>query len=85
MFLSALYTVWMGVYLKKLQVTSMQLLHVQAPLGCVLLLIMTPFLDIAPIWRDITSYEYLLLIISGLCAVLIKFVLFLFLSFDEIC
>lgn len=71
-FLSALYTVWMGVYLKKLQVTSMQLLHVQAPLGCVLLLIMTPFLDIAPIWRDITSYEYLLLIISGLCAVLIN-------------
>ncbi|KAI5475243.1 Multidrug resistance efflux transporter EmrE [Pseudohyphozyma bogoriensis] len=63
-FLSALYTM--------LQVSSMQLLHLQAPLGCALLLICTPFLDTLPIWSNITSWEFTLLIASGLCAVLIN-------------
>lgn len=70
--LSALYTVWLAVDLPKLQVSSMQLLHRQAPLGCVLLLVLVPFLDTIPVWGNISSDEWALIGVSGLSAVLIN-------------
>lgn len=70
--LSAWYTIWMGVYMKRLDVSAMQLLHNLAPLGCMLLLVAVPFLDDLPVWGDVTAHEWTLVAISGLCAVLIN-------------
>ncbi|KAM0754011.1 hypothetical protein T439DRAFT_378110 [Meredithblackwellia eburnea MCA 4105] len=70
--LSALYTIWMAVYMKKLSLSAMQLLHNQAPLGCALLLATVPFLDSLPVWSEVTLYEWMLLAVSGLCAVMIN-------------
>lgn len=45
---SSLYTVWIGHYHKKLQMSSMQLLMNQAPVGALLLLYAIPWIDSAP-------------------------------------
>ncbi len=71
-FLAALYTIWVGAFLPKFSLSPMQLLTWQAPLGSLLLLISSPFMDTLPVWSNITSYEWTLLVISGLCAVLIN-------------
>jgi solute carrier family 35 protein E3 len=47
-FASAVYTVLVGGYQKKLQMSSMQLLLNQAPVSATLLLCMVPFLDAPP-------------------------------------
>jgi solute carrier family 35, member E3 len=47
-FASSLYTVWIGYYHKKLQMSSMQLLLNQAPVGGLLLLYAVPWIDTAP-------------------------------------
>ncbi|KAL8278308.1 hypothetical protein RQP46_009200 [Phenoliferia psychrophenolica] len=70
--LSAWYTIWMAVYMKRLQVSAMQLLHNLAPLGCALLLATVPFLDTLPDWGAVTAHEWTLVAISGMCAVLIN-------------
>jgi solute carrier family 35 protein E3 len=70
--LGAIYTVWLAVYLPKLQVTSMQLLYRQAPMACALLLVLAPFLDTMPVWSAITGPEWGLLALSGVSAVLIN-------------
>lgn len=70
--LAALYTIWVGAFLPKFQLTPMQLLTWQAPLGSMLLLISVPFMDTVPVWADITAHEWTLLVVSGLCAVLLN-------------
>ncbi|KAK4703279.1 hypothetical protein P7C70_g2938, partial [Phenoliferia sp. Uapishka_3] len=70
--LSAWYTIGMAVYMTRFQMSALQLLHNLAPLGCILLLFAVPFLDTLPIWQDVTSHEWTLLGVSGLCAVLIN-------------
>lgn len=47
---SGIYTVWIGVYHKKLKMSSMQLLLNQAPISAVLLLYVIPFTDVFPNW-----------------------------------
>lgn len=44
-FASSLYTVWIAAYHRKLNMNSMQLLYVQAPMACLLLLLSIPFFD----------------------------------------
>ncbi|KAL7930522.1 triose-phosphate transporter family domain-containing protein [Trichoderma chlorosporum] len=44
-FASSLYTVWIAGYHRKLNMNSMQLLYLQAPMACFLLLCCIPFVD----------------------------------------
>lgn len=44
-FASSLYTVWIAAYHRKLNMNSMQLLYVQAPMACLLLVLFIPFVD----------------------------------------
>lgn len=44
-FASSLYTVWIAAYHRKFNMNSMQLLHLQAPMACALLLLFIPFVD----------------------------------------
>ena len=60
-FASSLYTVWIGSYHRKLQLSSMQLLHNQAPVACFLLLYGIPFLDVFPEW-DLVPFSTWLMI-----------------------
>ena len=65
---SSLYTVWISSFKEKLDVSSMQLLMNQAPVGTILLLYIIPFVDDVTIWtRDggvENSYFGLILLVS---------------------
>jgi solute carrier family 35, member E3 len=50
---SSLYTVWIGTYQKKFEMSSMQLLFNQAPISAFLLLYVIPFTDQPPVWSDV--------------------------------
>lgn len=52
-FASSLYTVWIGAYHRKLQMSSMQLLFNQAPVSAFMLLYVIPFVDTFPIWSEV--------------------------------
>ncbi|KAI9833825.1 MAG: hypothetical protein M1826_006348 [Phylliscum demangeonii] len=69
---SAVYTVWIGVYHKKLKMSSMQLLLNQAPISCVLLLYVIPFSDRFPNWGQAPLSRWMLILLSGLFASLIN-------------
>ena len=45
---SSLYTIWIGAYHRRLQLSSMQLLYNQAPVSFALLLYAIPFVDVLP-------------------------------------
>lgn len=47
-FASSLYTVWIAGYHRKLNMNSMQLLYLQAPMACSFLLLFIPFFDQFP-------------------------------------
>ncbi|UKZ82263.1 hypothetical protein TrVFT333_010048 [Trichoderma virens FT-333] len=47
-FASSLYTVWIAGYHRKLNMNSMQLLYLQAPMACFLLLFFIPLVDKVP-------------------------------------
>ncbi|KAL7948265.1 hypothetical protein V8C42DRAFT_342317 [Trichoderma barbatum] len=47
-FASSLYTVWIAGYHRKLNMNSMQLLYLQAPMACFLLFFFIPFVDDLP-------------------------------------
>ena len=51
---SSMYTVWIKVYHKRLEMKSMQLLFNQAPIGAVILLYIVPFADTFPVWSEVT-------------------------------
>ena len=51
---SSMYTVWIKVYHKQLQMNSMQLLFNQAPIGAVILLYIVPFADTFPVWTEVS-------------------------------
>ncbi|OCL12721.1 putative solute carrier family 35 member E3 [Glonium stellatum] len=69
---SALYTVWVASYHKKLQMSSMQLLLNQAPTSVLLLLYVIPFSDDVSVWTTIPLPMWLLIFLSGLCACVIS-------------
>lgn len=70
---SALYTVWIAAYHRRLKLTSMQLLLNQAPVSAFLLLYVIPFLDTWPAsWRALPLARWALVILSGAFASLIN-------------
>ncbi|KAM0636813.1 hypothetical protein ACHAQF_001385 [Verticillium nonalfalfae] len=71
-FASSLYTVWIASYHRKLEMSSMQLLHNQAPIAAFLLLYAIPFVDNFPVWSEVALPRWILILISGLCASLIN-------------
>ena len=69
---SSVYTVWIGAYHRKLNMSSMQLLFNQAPVSSFLLLYFIPFIDRFPVWTEVNMNKYLLIGLSGLFASLIN-------------
>ncbi|KAK4115107.1 TPT-domain-containing protein [Canariomyces notabilis] len=84
---SSLYTVWISAYQRRLKVSSMQLLHNQAPISALLLLYVIPFVDVFPgsattattttSWREafkllLLSGRGMLVLLSGVFAALIN-------------
>ena len=55
---SSMYTVWIKVYHKRLEMNSMQLLFNQAPIGAVILLYIVPFADTFPVWSEVTLSKW---------------------------
>lgn len=71
-FASSLYTVWIGVYHKKLCMSSMQLLFNQAPWSSVLLWVFIPVVDTIPRLDIVPRSRWIMICISGLFASLIN-------------
>ncbi|KAI4719622.1 TPT-domain-containing protein [Aureobasidium sp. EXF-10727] len=65
---SSIYTVWIGYFHKKLELTSHQLLHNQSLCGAVMLLYFIPFIDSFPVWSEVPISRWILILFSGLCA-----------------
>jgi solute carrier family 35 protein E3 len=55
---SSLYTVWIGTYQKKFEMSSMQLLFNQAPISAFLLLYVIPFTDQPPAWSQLPMWKW---------------------------
>lgn len=63
---SSLYTVWIGAYHRRLQLSSMQLLFNQAPVSAALLLYAIPFADTWPAaWTALAPGRWALIALSG--------------------
>lgn len=62
---SSLYTVWVAHYHSRLQLSSIQLLYNQVPLCALLLSVISFITDDFPVWRDLTSQQWCLLLLSG--------------------
>lgn len=58
---SSLYTVWIGTYQKKFELSSMQLLFNQAPISAFLLLYVIPFTDQPPVWSHLPLWKWKLI------------------------
>lgn len=58
---SSVYTVWIGHFHKKLDMTSHQLLHNQSLCGAVLLLYLIPYLDSFPVWSEVSGSRWFLI------------------------
>jgi solute carrier family 35 protein E3 len=71
-FASSLYTVWIGSYHKKLNMSSMQLLFNQAPIASFMLLYVIPFVDTFPDWVHVPTSRWLMIMLSGAFASLIN-------------
>lgn len=65
---SSLYTVWIGAYHKKLNMSSMQLLFNQAPVASGLLLFFIPHIDTLPQWEIVPLSRWTMIFISGFFA-----------------
>jgi solute carrier family 35, member E3 len=59
---SSLYTVWIGSYQKKFEMSSMQLLFNQAPISAFLLLYIIPFTDQPPVWSQLPIWKWKLIV-----------------------
>ena len=69
---SSAYTVLIGAYHKKLQMSSSQLLFNQAPISSVMLLFAIPWVDHIPVFGDVPTYRWLMILMSGAFAALIN-------------
>ena len=69
---SSLYTIWIGTFAKRYQLSSMQLLYNQAPWSVALLVLCIPFIDILPNYSDVGSTSHYLVLLSGVFAILIN-------------
>ncbi|RVX65971.1 hypothetical protein B0A52_09856 [Exophiala mesophila] len=69
---SALYTVWVSAYYRKLKMSSAQLLHNQMPIGGLMLAISSYFMDKYPVWAEVDRKQWMMIAASGICAMLIN-------------
>lgn len=69
---SSAYTVLIGAYHKKLQMSSSQLLFNQAPISSIMLLFAVPLVDRIPVLGDVPTYRWLMILMSGGFASLIN-------------
>ncbi|KAL7266887.1 hypothetical protein RUND412_010546 [Rhizina undulata] len=69
---SSLYTVWIGTFHRKLNMSSMQLLFNQAPVSSFVLLFCIPFADTIPVFGDVPINRWLMIAMSGVFASLIN-------------
>lgn len=65
-FASSLYTVWIGAYHRKLQMSSMQLLFNQAPVSAFMLLYVIPFVDTFPVWSEVPINRWAMIFLVSL-------------------
>jgi solute carrier family 35 protein E3 len=63
---SALYTVWVSAYYRKLKMTSSQLLLNQMPLGGLILAVSSYYTDKYPVWSEISREQWLMIGIVSL-------------------
>lgn len=63
---SALYTVWVSAYYRKLKMTSSQLLLNQMPLGGLILAVSSYYTDKYPVWSEISREQWLMVGIVSL-------------------
>ncbi|KAM4068029.1 eamA-like transporter family protein [Hirsutella rhossiliensis] len=71
-FASSLYTIWVGNYHTELKMSSMQLLYNQAPIASLLLVYAIPFCDTLPQWTAVPLSRWLMILLSGVFALLIN-------------
>lgn len=71
-FISGVYTVWVGTYQRKYDVNGFQLLYNQAPLGAVILLYAVPWTDKFPAVEQAPTNIWVLILLSGLLASMIN-------------
>ncbi|ORY79857.1 triose-phosphate transporter family-domain-containing protein [Protomyces lactucae-debilis] len=69
---SCVYTIWIGTFAKKYQVSSMQLLYNQAPWSVLMLLVCVPFSDTIPPFEEVSRHSMGLVLLSGAFAILIN-------------
>lgn len=69
---SSAYTVLIGAYHKKLQMSSSQLLLNQAPISSVMLMFAVPIVDKIPVLGDVPQYRWMMILMSGGFAALIN-------------
>lgn len=69
---SSAYTVLIGAYHKKLNMSSSQLLFNQAPISSVMLLFAVPFADHIPVLSNVPQYRWAMILMSGGFAALIN-------------
>ncbi|KAL2813081.1 hypothetical protein BJX63DRAFT_394875 [Aspergillus granulosus] len=65
---SSIYTVWIGFYHKRFELSSMQLLLNQAPISAGILLCSVPFVESAPSISSVPSNIWSLVLLSGILA-----------------
>lgn len=58
---SSIYTVWIAYFHKKLEITSVQLLHNQSLVGAVMLLYAIPLIDTLPIFSEVALNKWLMI------------------------
>lgn len=64
--MTALHTVWMGVFQRRYQMNATQLLLNQTPLGSIILLYVIPWADTFPVWDDLPKNTWVLLLLVRL-------------------
>jgi len=69
---SSAYTVLIGAYHKKLQMSSSQLLLNQAPISSLMLMVVAPLVDRIPVFNDVPLSRWLMILMSGGFAALIN-------------
>ncbi|KAL4918605.1 hypothetical protein BDW62DRAFT_200728 [Aspergillus aurantiobrunneus] len=69
---SSIYTVWIGYYHKRFELSSMQLLLNQAPISACLLLCAIPWTDATPAVSSVSTSMWSMVLLSGLLACMVN-------------
>ncbi|KAL8782495.1 MAG: hypothetical protein Q9213_005334 [Squamulea squamosa] len=71
-FIGSVYTVWIASYQRKFEMNGFQLLHNQAPIGGVMLMVLIPWTDKLPVVQEVPANKWLMILLSGSLAALIN-------------